>query len=135
MSRCCGQFKESLGAGRPVIIGAPKKAKNENSILKTPRVFPSLIMLNYALWGGSHASGASFLHNFAVFLAKLRPNCKIRALISENRTALLEDLQQAHHALHRLADRVEHLPFLLSYGSLIAVLFFTMAPSLLFPFN
>ena len=53
--------------------------KITNSILKTPRVFPSLIMLNYALWGGSHASGASFLHNFANFFAKLRQNCKIRA--------------------------------------------------------
>ena len=34
--------------------------------------------LNCALWGGSHASGASFLHNFANLFAKLRQICKIR---------------------------------------------------------
>ena len=51
-----------------------KNGKIENSLTKTPRVFPSLIMLNYALWGASHASGASFLHNFAIFFAKLRQN-------------------------------------------------------------
>ena len=41
--------------------------------------------LNYALWGGSHASGASFLHNSAIFFVKLCQNCKIRAPKRENR--------------------------------------------------
>ena len=37
--------------------------------------------LNHGLWGGSHASGASFLHNFTNFFAKLRQNSKLSGAV------------------------------------------------------